>query len=335
MKNPRKILIIRFSSMGDIVLTSPVPRVLKTQLQTEVHFLTKVSFSGLLENNPYIDKLWLLQKGESVSSLAQRLKEVGFDLIIDLHKNIRSISLSKLLGISSYRFKKLNIEKWLFVQCKWNRLPNVHIVDRYLDTLSSLNVVNDKKGLDFFIAPDQQYTIRNSEFEDYIAFVVGAAHRTKQVPVSQAIPLLNHICAPIVLIGGPDDEDRAHQIAAEISGPVMNVVGKLSIQESASVLEKARVVMAPDTGMMHIAAALKKPIVLFWGSTSREFGMYPYYGRDDIPMREIKVNGLPCRPCTKYGKAKCPRGHFKCMLQWNPMEVAEEVNAFYREIVRN
>src|SRR6056297_271289 len=321
--------------MGDIVLTSPIPRALKKQIQAEVHFLTKDSFQSLLKDNPYVDKLWLLKKGETVLSLSNRLKGEDFDIIIDLHKNLRSISLSKLLGVPSYRFEKLNLEKWLFVKCKWNRLPDTHIVDRYMDTLSSLNVVNDKKGLDFFIVEDQKYTIQDSSFDNYVAFVVGAAHRTKQVPVSQAIPLLNRLSAPIILIGGPDDVDRANQIAEEISGPVLNLAGELSIQESASVLEKARLVMAPDTGMMHIAAALKKPLVLFWGSTSKEFGMYPYYGRNEVPIREIKVNGLPCRPCTKYGKAKCPRGHFKCMLQWDPMEVAEEVNSFYKEIVKN
>lgn len=318
--------------MGDIVLTSPVLRVLKKQTSAEVHYLTKSSFKTLISANPYVDKLWLLEKDESVTSLAKRLKEEHFDLIIDLHNNIRSISLSKLLGVRTRRFNKLNIEKWLFVNLKWNRLPDVHIVDRYLDTLSCINVVNDEQGLDFFIAPDQQFPIEAPDFEGYVAFAVGAAHQTKQVPVSQAIPLLNHISAPVVLIGGPADLERAGQIADAISGPVMNLAGKLSIQESASVLEGAALVMAPDTGMMHIAAALKKPIVLFWGSTSKEFGMYPYYGRDNVSVLDIKVPGLKCRPCTKYGKAKCPRGHFKCMLQWNPMEVAEEVENFYREI---
>jgi len=332
--NPKlKILVVRFSSMGDIVLTSPVVRTLKRQTDAEVHFLTKIQFASLVKDNPYVDKLWLLEKEESVSSLARRLMAEKFDLIIDLHNNIRSISLTKLLGVAGKRFNKLNIEKWLYVHLKWNRLPDVHIVDRYIDTVSGLGVVNDEQGLDFFISDRNRYPINDPEFSKYAVFVVGAAHETKQVPVRQAIPLLNHLCAPIVLVGGPADVDRANQIEEAISGPVMNVAGQLNIQQSASVIDGASLVMAPDTGMMHISAALKKPIVLFWGSTSKEFGMTPYYGRHKIEVRNIKVHGLKCRPCTKYGKAKCPRGHFKCMTQWNPMEVGEEIDTLYKEII--
>jgi heptosyltransferase-2 len=330
-----KILIIRLSSMGDIVLTSPVVRVLKEQIGAEVHFLTKAAFASLLDSNPHLDRLWLLQPGESIRSVSNRLQEEEFDYIVDLHHNIRSIGISKLLKVKTFRFNKLNFEKWLFVNFKLNRLPDVHIVDRYLDTVEPLGVVNDKAGLEFFIGSENQYTIENPEFQNYVVFAVGAAHKTKQVPVSQAAPLLNYISSPIVLIGGPDDRDRAERIQDATCGPVLNLVGKLNIQQSASVIKQARLVMAPDTGMMHIAAALKKPIVLFWGSTSEEFGMYPYFGKHSIPVKNVKVDGLKCRPCTKFGKAKCPRGHFKCMLQWNPMRVAEEVEDFYQNLMKS
>ncbi|NBC24477.1 MAG: glycosyl transferase [Bacteroidetes bacterium] len=320
--------------MGDIVLTSPVIRVLKRQTRAEIHYLTKGAFQSLISENPNVDKLWILEKGETVTSLAQRLKPENFDLIIDLHNNLRSISLSKLLRIKSFRFRKLNIEKWLFVNLKWNRLPDIHIVDRYMETLAPLGVVNDGGGLDFFISKGEIFPIKKPEFDRFAVFAVGAAHATKQVPVSQVIPLLNHVSAPIVLIGGPGDVDRAAQIEKGVCGPILNLTGQMSIQESASVIDQADFAMVPDTGMMHISAALKKPIVLFWGSTSEEFGMFPYFGHRDIPVLNVKVNGLKCRPCTKYGKSKCPRGHFKCMLQWNPMEVAEEINSFSEHIQR-
>jgi len=204
-----------------------------------------------------------------------------------------------------------------------------------METLAHLGVVNDGRGLDFFFSKGKTFPIKKPKFDQFAVFAVGAAHATKQVPVSQAIPLLNQVSAPIVLIGGPDDVDRAAQIEKGVCGPILNLAGQISIQESASVIDQADFVMVPDTGMMHISAALKKPIVLFWGSTSEEFGMYPYFGRCDIPVLNVKVNGLKCRPCTKYGKSKCPRGHFKCMLQWNPMEVAEEINSFSEHIQRN
>lgn len=329
----KKVLIIRLSSMGDIVLTSPVVRILKEQVGAEVHFLTKSAFSSLLDSNPHVDRLWLLESGESIRAISNRLQEETFDYIVDLHHNIRSIGISKLLKVKTFRFNKLNFEKWLFVNFKWNRLPDVHIVDRYIDTVEPLGAVNDKAGLDFFIRDQNHYPIEEPSFQNYVVFAVGAAHKTKQVPVSQAVPLLNYISAPIVLIGGPDDRERADRIADGTCGPVLNLVGKLNIQQSASVMDQANLVMAPDTGMMHIAAALKKPIVLFWGSTSKEFGMYPYFGKHSIPVKNVKVDGLKCRPCTKYGKSQCPRGHFKCMLQWNPMRVAEEVEDFYQKLI--
>jgi len=243
--------------MGDIVLTSPVIRVLKNQTAAEIHFLTKKAFSTLISENLNVDKLWTLEKEETVTSLAQRLKPEDFDLIIDLHNNLRSISLFKLLRIKTVRFRKLNIEKWLFVNLKWNRLPDIHIVDRYMEVLAPLGVVNDGRGLDFFISGENTFPIEKSEFDQFAVFAVGAAHATKQVPVSQAIPLLNHVSAPIVLIGGPDDVDRAAQIEKGVCGPILNLAGQITIQQSASVISQAKFVMVPDTGMMHISAALK------------------------------------------------------------------------------
>ncbi|MEQ9415680.1 MAG: glycosyl transferase, partial [Cyclobacteriaceae bacterium] len=126
-----KILIIRFSSIGDIVLTTPVIRVLKTQVDNaEIHYATKARFAGLLKENPYVDKLHLLD--DKLGLLITDLKREKFDHIIDLHNNLRTRIIKFSLGVKSSSFNKLNWEKWLMVNLKINKLPSLHIVDRYL-----------------------------------------------------------------------------------------------------------------------------------------------------------------------------------------------------------
>jgi ADP-heptose:LPS heptosyltransferase len=144
-----KILIIRFSSIGDIILTTPVVRCLKTQLDdVEIHYATKQNFKSIFEENPYIDKMHYLSGG--LRDFIAGLKKEKFDYVIDLHHNLRSRIIKTALGVKSYSFNKLNWEKWLFVNLKINKLPNVHIVDRYLDTIKNLGVKNDSLGLDYF-----------------------------------------------------------------------------------------------------------------------------------------------------------------------------------------
>ena len=145
-----KILILRFSSIGDIVLTTPVVRTLKTQLEAvEIHYATKIQYRDLFEVNPYIDRMHYL--GDKLSALIAELRKENFDCLIDLHHNLRTLRIKQALGIRSYSFNKLNVEKWLKVNLKIDHLPNVHIVDRYMDTVKSLGVKMDTLGLDYFI----------------------------------------------------------------------------------------------------------------------------------------------------------------------------------------
>ncbi|MEM9850042.1 MAG: glycosyl transferase, partial [Bacteroidota bacterium] len=130
-----RVLIIRFSSIGDIVLTTPVVRCLKLQRAAEIHYLTKQNYAAMLRTNPYIDRVWTIEK--RVSEILSGLKQVRFDYIIDLHRNIRSVQVKWALRVKSYSFDKINWQKWLLVRFKINRLPNIHIVDRYMATLAA------------------------------------------------------------------------------------------------------------------------------------------------------------------------------------------------------
>ncbi|MFW5751766.1 MAG: glycosyltransferase family 9 protein [bacterium] len=317
---PVRFLIIRFSSIGDIVLTTPVIRCLKQQVEgAEVHYLTKKQFVSLLDKNPYIDKLHLLE--DNLNELLLNLENENFDYIIDLHNNLRSSIVKRKLRIISFSFNKLNLKKWLLVNFKINRMPHLHIVDRYMETLKVFDVKNDNLGLDYFIPEDDIVDV--SEIspalkKGYVVIVLGANHKTKQIPNEKIIEVANGLSYPVILIGGPDDTARGNEIASRCKN-VYNVAGNYYFNQSASVMEQSEMVITPDTGMMHIAAALKKNIISVWGNTVPEFGMFPYQPGENSEIFEVK--GLSCRPCSKLGFEKCPKKHFRCMLDHDTGEI--------------
>lgn len=313
IKSAPKILILRFSSIGDIVLTTPVIRCLKTQLTgSEIHFATKKGFKSLLETNPYVDKVHLLH--DSDADLIDSLKLEQFDLVIDLHHNIRTARIKSALGVRSYAFEKLNFKKFLLVNLKINKMPDVHIVDRYMETVRELGVTNDQQGLDYFIPAKDEVDCMGLPLKfksGFVTYAIGGQHRTKKLPVLKMIELCTSIKFPIVLLGGPDDAEEASQIETHFGGAskIYNTVGKINLNQSASYVNQSLKLYTHDTGMMHIAAGLKKEVVSIWGNTVPEFGMYPYL----VDHQILEVKGLNCRPCSKIGYDQCPKGHFKCM----------------------
>jgi ADP-heptose:LPS heptosyltransferase len=312
----KKVLIIRFSSIGDIVLTSPVIRCLKTQSpETEIHYLTKKQNHTLITANPYISKIWLFD--DNFNELIPELKAQNFTFVIDLHKNFRSRIVVFRLGKPSASFPKLNFRKWLLVNTKFNILPEIHIVDRYFRALQNLNIRNDGQGLDFFIPQPEEvdlsgiFPINNA---DYIAFSIGGKHITKIFPEEKIISVCNAIHRPIILLGGIEDKDRADRVISQCGTNVINGCGKFTINQSASLIRQSKKVITNDTGLMHIAAAFRKPILSIWGNTVPAFGMYPYLPEEYCSLsRILEVNNLSCRPCSKLGYDRCPKHHFRCM----------------------
>lgn len=304
-----KFLVIRFSSIGDIVLTTPVIRVLKKQFpNSEIHYVTKQSNALLVNNNPYIDKVYLLE--DNLRNLINKLKQENYDFVIDLHRNLRSLIIKISLGRKSFSFSKLNFKKWLLVNFKKDRLPNIHIVDRYLNTLREFKVENDNDGLDFFI-PDNVNVSRISHInKPYVVLVLGANHYTKRIPLDKLIYLSNSIDKQIIALGGNTESNIGERLSIE-SPNVLNLCGKLDIYQSARVLQNASLVVTGDTGLMHISSALKKNIISVWGNTVPEFGMFPYFAGEKSAIFE--VNNLKCRPCSKIGFQSCPKKHFHCM----------------------
>lgn len=316
-----KILVLRFSSIGDIVLTTPVVRCLKEQLPgAEIHYGTKRAYANLVEPNPYIDKRHYLD--DSLPDLLRRLRAERYDWIIDLHGSLRTRVIKTALGIAKPGLRtrtvdKLNGRKWLYVRYKINLLPDRHIVDRYMDTVEPLGVTNDGRGLDHFIpdadrvSPEQLPVAHRF---DYVAYAIGGQHATKRLPVGRMIELCRSFNYPVVLLGGPEDREAGEAVAEAVGRErVYNACGLYNLNQSASLLRPARVVFSHDTGLMHIAAAFKKKVYSIWGNTTPQLGMYPY----QTPFVALEKTDLPCRPCSKIGSDKCPFGHFRCMNEVN------------------
>lgn len=328
-----KFLIIRFSSIGDIVLTTPVIRCLKKQVpDTSLHFLVKRSFYPVVQHNPYIDKLHVLD--HSWELMMHELEDENFDYIIDLHHNVRTLRIKNRLQKKSFSFYKLNIEKYVYTSTKINILPDVHIVDRYLKTVESFGVKNDGAGLDYFISSDDEIRkgdIPVSHYAGYIGCVIGAAHGTKRLPAHKWKEFCERIDHPVILLGGKQDTLMAKEIADVDPVKIYNACGKFSINESADLVRRAKVIISNDTGLMHIAAAFKRPVISLWGNTVPSFGMYPYYGENflsaqkETPDSILQTNKLWCRPCSKIGYKKCPLGHFKCMENIRVEDIIQSV----------
>jgi len=327
-----KFLIIRFSSIGDIVLTTPVVRCLKKQVPDAViHYLIKPQFKMVMEPNPYIDKFHVLQK--DWEAMIDELKAEEFDYIIDLHHNLRTMRVKKALKVPAFSFNKLNFEKLIFVKLKWNVMPKVHIIDRYLETVAPFGVKNDGEGMDYFIPESEKVMLNDipaSHHAGFISIVIGASFYTKKLPVYKLQELCQKINHPIILLGAKEEASEGSAIASVDPVKIYNACGKFSLHESSDLVRQSKLVIAHDTGLMHIAAALKKQVIAIWGSTTPSFGMVPYYGKNFLqrnppPTDDVQVHKLWCRPCTKIGRHKCPQGHFKCMKNIDIDDVVSKV----------
>lgn len=324
-----KILVVRFSSIGDIVLTSSVVRAIKQQLpNTELHFLTKVQFSAIVADNPHVDRVFTMNK--SIDEVVGDLKKENYDWVIDLHNNIRTTSLKRKLGVKSTTFNKLNIRKFFLVKFKLNRMPKMHVVERYFHAVKPLGVKNDELPGDYFIPEtDKVDTLTELAMNpyEYISLAIGAQFKTKQMPVNLLVEIADASTKPVVIVGGMMDKNVALEVLAKTTNKhIINTCGEYNLNQSASIVAQSHKLVTNDTGMMHIAACFGIQIVSVWGNTTLDLGMYPYYPNQPEKFSIHQVEGLSCRPCSKIGFQECPKKHFKCMNDQNVEEIIREVN---------
>ncbi len=334
--NPAKILIIRFSSIGDILLTTPLIRVLHNKFPAaQIDFLTKAKYAELLNTHPFLHRVIPYHEKTKMGGLRQIKQEMmqeKYDWLIDIHKNPRTAYLKFRNHIPEhFTFKKYLLKRFLLVNFKINLFSCIiPVYQRYLEPLKKYNIQNDQEGLEFYIdSPirsriDANYADFWKTFPRIIGIVPGAGYPTKCWPTDRfarvAKFLIEKYNVGIIILGGKNDIMLQNQILSQIENSTLGLAGELSLQESAAAMDHCELVISNDTGLMHLAAALKKKLVAIFGNTSREFGFYPC-----APQQIVLEKELPCRPCTHLGFRKCPKKHFKCMVDILPEEVQTAV----------
>jgi ADP-heptose:LPS heptosyltransferase len=322
-----RLLFIRFSAIGDIVLASPALRCAKQQIPgVEIHFLTKKSMKAVSEANPYVDQFHYFDK--NLSATIQELKACNFDYIIDLHKNLRTLRIRLALGVPCLSYNKLSVEKFLLTKFQVNRMADRHISMRSVDTLAPLGVSYDGKGLDYFVPSE----VSQAAFfpDGYVALVIGASYATKKLPLDSLKVLCSQIPYPIVLVGGKEEVADGDSLAALHPERIVNTCGAYSLHESALIVSKARTVISHDTGMLYIACAFEKNVIAIWGATSPALQVEPLMPIDSkAQVFQSIVPDLSCQPCSNFGTKTCPKGHFACMKQQDLPEIARQVEGMW------
>lgn len=322
-----RLLFIRFSAIGDIVLASPALRCAKQQIPgVEIHFLTKKSMKAVSEANPYVDQFHYFDK--NLSATIQELKACKFDYIIDLHKNLRTLRIRLAVGVPYLSYNKLSVEKFLLTKFQVNRMADRHISMRSVDTLAPLGVSYDWKGLDYFVPSE---VIQPVFFpEGYVALVIGASYATKKLPLASLKVLCSQIPHPIVLVGGKEEVADGEALALLDPTRIVNTCGAYSLHESALIVQKAKVVISHDTGMLYIACAFEKNVIAIWGATSPALQVEPFMPDDSkAQVFQSIVPDLTCQPCSNFGTNTCPKGHFACMKQQDLPEIARQVEQMW------
>jgi ADP-heptose:LPS heptosyltransferase len=278
------------------------------------------------EANPYVDQFHYFDK--DLSATIQELKACNFDYIIDLHKNLRTLRIRLALGVPYLSYNKLSVEKFLLTKFQVNRMADRHISLRSVDALAPLGVVYDGKGLDYFVPSEVSQPV--FFLEGYVALVIGASYATKKLPLDSLKDLCSQIPYPIVLVGGKEEVADGDSLAALHPERIVNTCGAYSLHESTLIVQKAKVVISHDTGMLYIACAFEKNVIAIWGATSPALQVEPFMPVDSkAQVFQSIVPDLACQPCSNFGTKTCPKGHFACMKQQDLPEIARQVEQMW------
>ncbi|MBN1397168.1 MAG: lipopolysaccharide heptosyltransferase II [Bacteroidetes bacterium] len=350
MNEKAKILIIRFSSIGDIVLSSLLIRILRKRFPaSQIDFVVRDQYAELIRCNPYLNSVIEFRTGGGFNDLhrfAQRIKQEKYDLLIDIHNSLRSRYIRYLSGAG----EKMNVNKRIFARTmlvKFKRnyyYSYVSVADRYIESLGIYGIKNDLQGLELFI-PDEiadrvsnlVLSLKSNRFGKIIGLCPSARHFTKRWPeerfIEAGVSLSCELNAKIIIFGGKDDTGLCTAVKEGInkrSGDEIasSFCGKFSLFETAAAIKSCDLIVTNDSGLMHIAAAMKRKIVAIFGSTVREFGFFPI-GSENIVLEK---ENLYCRPCSHIGRKNCPERHFRCMNEITASDVVKAVKKIAGEV---
>jgi heptosyltransferase-2 len=343
LKDLRRILIIRTSSLGDIILTTPVLRLLRQYCpEARIEFLVKAEYQDVLREHPCIDRLWLLDTRQSLRHLLRQLRQTRYDLVLDLHRTLRSRLL--YLGVLSRRrlaYGKRTFQRALLVHLKWNTLgTKTPVPELYAAPLRKLGMTAPLAGPDMYLDTESQEAIRKDLAQAFavqperplLAVAPGARWLTKRWPVERFAQVAQELAARhdagVVILGDAYDAPMAAALGRRLSVPVLNRVGHLSLMQTAALLQRAHLLLSNDSGLMHMATALQVPVVAVFGPTVPEFGFYPFQAQ-----AQVLSHPAPCRPCSTKGSNRCPRGHHHCMQGVSSVQVFDAADAMWERMV--
>jgi len=345
LPKPAKILLLRLSSIGDIVLTTPLIRVLRRSFpNATIDFVVKAGFAELVEHNPHLNQAHRVEPAAGVRGLVQlshHLRSLQYDVVLDLHRNFRTRILTRFCAAPRVGFyKKPLLRRWLFVKFKaatMQRVPPVY--QRYLQAASFLDVKDDGAGTELFWqnaheeealrALNEAGWIKN---QPLFCLAPGGGFFTKRWPLEYFVEIAQRFKAQsgdtaIAVLGGPQDRELGKFLRERSSDHVLDLTGRCSALASAAIIKRSRLLLANDSGLMHVAEAVSTPVLALFGSTTRELGFFP----QRASSRVIEHETLSCRPCSHLGYKACPRGHFRCMKDLTPQRVFSEIEKNGRE----
>ena len=320
-----RILIIRLSSLGDILLTTPFLRAIKTQFpHIKIDMLIREEYVDVIKLNPYIDKKFLFKKDDKNNNvLIEQLKNNNYELVIDLQNNLRSKKVVSSLKTNNVKLDKRSFDKFLLVNFKVNKLKEAsQIPVRYSNTIQKIKL--DEQGLNLFT--DKSANAELIGKNNLIGFCPGARHFTKRWPKEYFIELGNKLTKDgykIVLFGGKIDKEICAELVDKISGAI-NLSNNDELLQIAADMKLCKAVICNDSGLMHTASATGTKVISIFGSTVKEFGFAPYNCSNLI----LENNSLTCRPCSHIGRSDCPKKHFNCMKDIKPEFVFEKLKSF-------
>ncbi len=328
MEQYHNILIIRLSSLGDVILTTPIIKLLKNKYpDSKIDFLVDYRYKNVLKTNPNLNEIFEYDKNKNQQTLINAFKKKQYDFVVDLQNNFRSREVTSKLGADKIRFHKPTLKKFLLVQFKWNRFKEIKSIPQiYADSIPQINFSSELPEV--YLPEDFVPSVKPAG--NFVGFAPGSKHFTKMWPAEYYIDLgrmLNEQGFTILLFGGKADEEICLKIHEKLADSI-DLTTKDDPLQIARDMKECKVVVCNDSGLMHLAEAVNTPIVTIFGSTVREFGFYPYADNSVV----VENENLKCRPCSHIGKSKCPKGHFKCMLDLTPSLVFNKIQYFIQNL---
>lgn len=334
------VLIIRLSSLGDILLTTPVLRLVREYCpMARIDFLTKAIYKDLLCANPCVDRVLLFDPQQGLRQTLRTLRQTRYDLVMDLHRTLRSRLLCcGVLAQRQLTYAKRTVRRALLVHLGWNTLQAMTSVpELYTAPLRHLGMTAPLPPLEMHLTSESRETMRayvrqalpHSVEGSLLALAPGARWPTKRWPVERFAAVAQELAqaqrAAVVVLGDGEDVPLAQELCRRLRVPVLDSTGKLSLMHTAALLQQCRLLLSNDSGLMHMATALRVPVVAIFGPTVQEFGFYPFQA-----CAQVISTDLPCRPCSTKGSVRCPRGHHQCMQQVSVAQVGAAVHTMWR-----